>query len=156
MDTNKIIIRNIIRVIGIIAGAVAGFASLIFRRLENAGDAMFILCTVARIGAIALFVCAAAFMIYDIVMKAYPISIGAIGLVLGVVAFIGSFLIAPACSLDAMAAYVQKHSAGITTQAQVTAMAEKLATQVSIGSWMIAAGGIFFASYSGGCMKQGK
>lgn len=152
MDTNKIVIRNIIRVLGIIAGAVAGFASLIFRRLDNAGDAMYILCTVARIGAIALFVCAAAFMIYDIVMKAYPISIGAIGLVLGVVAFIGSFLIAPACSLDAMKAYVLKHA----NLGSSNAIAEKLATQVSIGSWMIAAGGIFFASYSGGCMKQGK
>ncbi|MDE6732190.1 MAG: hypothetical protein K2J77_04870 [Oscillospiraceae bacterium] len=156
MDTNKIVIRNIIRVIGIIAGAVAGFASLIFRRLDSAGDAIYILCTVARIGAIALFVCAVAFMIFDIMTKAYPISIGAIGLVLAIVAFVGSFLIAPACSQAAMEAYVIKHSAGITSYAQVTAMAEKLGTQVAIGSWMIAAGGIFFASYSGGCMKQGK
>lgn len=154
MDTSKIVIRNIIRVLGIIAGAVAGFASLILKRLNNVDDAktLYILCTVARIGAIALFVCAVAFMIYDIVMKAYPISIGAIGLALGAVAFIGSFLIAPACSEDAMMAYVLKHA----DLGSAKAIAEKLATQVSIGTWMIAAGGIFYASYSGGCMKQGK
>lgn len=154
MDTNKIVIRNIIRVLGIIAGAVAGFAALIFRRLDSVNDAnaIYILCTVARIGAIALFVCAVAFMIYDIVMKAYPISIGAIGLVLAIVAFVGRFLIAPTCSEDAMLAYVIKHA----SMGSANAIAEKLATQVSIGTWMVAAGGVFFASYSGGCMKQGK
>lgn len=155
MDTNKIIIRNVIRVLGIIAGAVAGFASIVFSRLESASDGIYILCTVSRIGAIALFVLAVAFMVYDLVLKAYPISIATIGLVLAAVAFVGSFLIAPACSEEAMKAYMLKHMTSIT-MANVEEVAEKLGSQVSIGTWMIAAGGVFFASYQAGCMKQGK
>lgn len=151
MDTSKIVIRNIIRVLGIIAGAVAGFASLILKRLNNVDDpnTLYILCTVARIGAIALFVCAVAFVIYDVILKAYPLSIGAIGLVLGAVAFVGSFLIAPVCSEEALNSWLSNHASSASS-------VENLATQVSIGTWMIAAGGIFYASYQGGCMKQGK
>lgn len=129
MDTSKIVIRNIIRVLGIIAGAVAGFASLILKRLNNVDDpnTLYILCTVARIGAI--------------------------GLVLGAVAFVGSFLIAPVCSEEALNSWLSNHASSASS---VENLANKIATQVSIGTWMIAAGGIFYASYQGGCMKQGK
>lgn len=153
MDQNKIIIRNIIRVLGIIAGAVAGITAFVFRKFADTDVKFFYgCCTIARIGAVVLFVLAVAFMIYDIILKAYPISISAIGLVLAVVAFVGSFIIAPGCSESAMMAYVVKH----VNVGSANAIAEKLATQLSIGSWMVLAGGIFYASYHSGCMKQGK
>lgn len=153
MDNNKIIIRNIIRVLGIIAGAITGIVAFVFRRIGDTDEKLFMgCCKIARIGAVVLFVLAIAFMIYDIILKAYPISIGAIGLALATLAFVGSFIIAPGCSEDAMMTYILKH----VNVGSVDAIAEKLATQLSIGSWMVVAGGIFYATYNSGCMKQGK
>lgn len=143
MDQNKIIIRNVIRVLGIIAGAVAGIAALVFRRLETNLDAFIGLCVVARIAAIVLFVAAIAFLVCDIMLKAYPISIGAIGLLLAAIAFVGNFLIAPASSMSSFIVYALQHMDG-------------KATQLDVGSYMVLAGGVFYASYSAGCMKQGK
>lgn len=99
-----------------------------------------------------LFVLAVAFMIYDVILKTYPISIATIGLALAALAFIGSILIAPGASEAAMKEYVIKH----VNAGSATAIAEKLARQLSIGTWMVIAGGVFFASYQAGCMKQGK
>lgn len=153
MDTNKIIIRNVIRVLGIIVAAITGITAYIFRKFADTSPEFFFgCCNIARIGAVVLFVLAVAFMIYDIILKAYPFSIATIGLVLAAVAFIGSFLIAPGSSEEAMKEYVIKH----VSVGSADAITEKLATQLSIGTWMITAGGVFFASYQAGCMKQGK
>lgn len=153
MDTNKIIIRNVIRVLGIIAGAAAGIAAYLFRKFADTSTEFFLnCCNIARISAIVLFVLAVAFMIYDVILKTYPISIATIGLALAALAFIGSILIAPGASEAAMKEYVIKH----VNAGSATAIAEKLARQLSIGTWMVIAGGVFFASYQAGCMKQGK
>lgn len=153
MDTNKIIIRNVIRVLGIIAGAAAGISAYLFRKFADTSTEFFLnCCNIARISAVVLFVLAVALMVYDIILKAYPISIAAIGLVLAAAAFIGSFLIAPGSSKDAMLVYIAKH----VSVGSADAIAEKLAKQLTIGTWLITAGGVFFASYQAGCMKQGK
>lgn len=153
MDRNKLIIRNVIRVLGIIVGGLTGIVAFVFRKVGDLDENLFMgCCTIARVGAIVLFVLAIAFVVYDIILKTFPLQIGAIGLVLAVIAFVGSFLIAPGCSQDAMLAYMLKHA----DVGSYEAFVEKLATQLSIGSWMIVIGGVFYASYNSGCIKQGK
>lgn len=141
MDQNKLIIRNVIRVIGIVAAVVAAITAFIFRKLETNVNAFIGCCVAARIGAIVLFAAAIAFLIFDIVTKAYPISIGAGGLGLAAIAFVGNFLIAPASSALGLLKYAVTHMS---------------TTQLAVGSYMVLAAGVLYASYSIGCMKKGK
>ena len=157
MDQNKLIIRNVIRVIGIIAAAATAVAGFAFRAVAasfntvssststsdvmKSFNALITTCNISRVCAIVLFVLAAVFVVYDIIAKAYPISIGAIGLVIAAIAFIGNFLLAPGSSLLSLTAYALKNG-NLTT--------------LEIGSYMVIAGGVFYASYHGGCMKKGK
>lgn len=153
MDRNKLIIRNVIRALGIIVGAASGIMAFILGKIGGLDEKIFMgCCTITRVGAIVLFVQAAAFMIYDIILKAFPLQISTIGLVLAAVAFVGSFLIAPGCSQDAMIAYSLRHAG----EGSLDAIADKFVSQLIIGSWMIVAGGIFYASYNSACLKQGK
>lgn len=145
----KIIIRNIIRVLGIIAGFGTAIAAFAFRSLEGDNYELFTkLCVVSRVCAIVLFVLAIGFLVFDIIAKAYPISIGAIGVVIALIAFIGSFVVAPASSLESLREYSTEHANYLTGKVDVT--------QLEIGSYMILAGGLFYASYHMGCMKKGK
>lgn len=153
MDQNKLVIRNVIRIAGIVAGAGAAIAGFIFRiMLDNVEhltepNGIIAACVAARICAIVLFAVAAAFLIFDIISKAYPISIGAAGLGLAAIAFIGNFIIAPASSLLGFAGYVLSHMVGLT---------KFNASSLFIGSYLVIAGGFFFASYNVGCIKKGK
>lgn len=153
MDQNKLVIRNVIRIVGIIAGAGAAIAGFIFRtivdnleKLDNANP-IIASCVAARICAIVLFVVAAAFLIFDIITKAYPISISAAGLGLAAIAFVGNFIISPASSTLGLTSYVVSHMVGFT---------KFNASSLFIGSYLVIAGGFFFASYNIGCIKKGK
>lgn len=108
---------------------------------------IFTFCVVARICSIALFVIAAAFLIFDVIAKAYPISIGAAGLGLAALAFVGNFIIAPASSLMSFAVYAVSHSVGFN---------KFNASSLFIGSYLVIVGGLGFASYHIGCFKKGK
>lgn len=154
MDQNKLVIRNVIRIIGIVAGAAAAIAAFIFRAiaasfntssglesLMKSFNSLITACNVARVCAIVFFVLAIAFVVYDAVAKAFPISIGAIGLVIAAVAFVGNFIMAPASSLDALVSYAMLHGD---------------LTVLDIGSYMVIAGGVFYASYHGSCIKKGR
>ncbi|MDE6726989.1 MAG: hypothetical protein K2J80_03495, partial [Oscillospiraceae bacterium] len=110
MDQNKLVIRNVIRILGVIAGFAATIAAFIFRAVEKNFDIFTTACVASRICAIILFVFAIAFMVFDIVTKAYPISISAIGFVIALVAFVGSFIVAPASSMDSLLLYVIEHA----------------------------------------------
>lgn len=149
MDQSKLIIRNVIRILGIIVGFGTAIAAFAFRRLEGDNYELFTkLCVLSRICAVVLFVLAIAFLVFDIIAKAYPISIGAIGVVIALVAFVGSFIVAPASSVESLRAYLIEHGNILTGKVD--------ATQLEIGSYMILAGGLFYASYHMGCMKKGK
>lgn len=154
MDQNKLIIRNVIRVIGIIAGAAAAIAAVIFRAIAasfnsqtSSSDALKKLgtlitaCNATRICAIVLFALAIAFVVYEIVTKAFPISIGAIGLAIALIAFIGNFIMSPASSLISLTSYALLHGN---------------LTVLNVGSYMVIAGGAAYASYNGDCIKKGK
>lgn len=153
MDQNKLVIRNVIRIAGIIAGAGAIIAGFIFRVVLNnsenlqKSDPIIASCVVARICAIVLFAAAAAFLIFDVVTKAYPISISAAGLGVATIAFVGNFIMAPASSKLGLVGYVVSHMVGLT---------KFNATTLFIGSYLVIAGGFFFASYSISCIKKGK
>ena len=153
MDASKAnIIRKIIRIFGCIFAGVAGIMAFVFRNIKSidsieAVSRISTLCMVARIFAIAMFVSAVGVLVFDLVTKAFPLSSGAIGVVIALIGFIGNFIIAVGSTPEGMWSYILSHANIVTGKLE--------ATQLNIGAYMILASGIFTISYNAKCMKSG-
>lgn len=154
MDANKTnIIRNVIRILGCVFAAVAAITAFVFRNIKSIDSVEAIkristLCMVARIFAIAMFVTAVGALVFDLVTKAFPIKSGAIGLVVALIGFIGSFIIAVASTPLGFSAYILEHTNAVTRKID--------ATQLNIGAYMILASALCTISYNAKCMKSGQ
>lgn len=145
-------IRKVIRILSCVFAAVAAILAFVFRRINRIDDLeavgrMSTMCMVARICAIAMFVCAAGLLIFDLVTKQFPISSSGVGLAIALVGFIGNFIIAVASTQLGFYAYLLEHANLVTGKVTMT--------QLNIGSYMILASGVFLISYNAKCMKSG-
>lgn len=146
------VIRKVIRILSCVFAAVAAILAFVFRRIERIDDfdaigRMSTMCMVARICAIAMFVCAVGLLVFDLVTKSFPLSSSAIGLAIALVGFIGNFIIAVASSQVGFYGYLLAHANVVTGEVSMT--------QLNIGSYMILASGVFLISYNAKCMKSG-
>ena len=139
MDSNNALkYRAIIRIVCCVFAAGATITAFIFRMkpLESTGA-----CMISRICAIAMFVCMVGAAVLAFATKTFSPQFDGIGLIIGLVGFIGNFLVAPGSSLAALVVYALTHPD---------------ATQLEIGSYMVMAAGIFMISYTVRAIKNGK
>ena len=138
MDSNQSLkIRAIIRIVCCIFGLGAAVTAFIFRMkpLESTGA-----CMISRICAIAMFVGMVVAAVLALVTKTFTPQFDGAGLAIGLVGFIGNFLVAPGSSLLSLAVYAVTHTS---------------ATSLEVGSYMVMLSGILMISYTVRSVKKG-
>lgn len=145
MDQSKAAkIRTIIRLLGCVCGVGAAATALIFGFIPL-GDATG-LCMVSRVLAIIMFVIAIAVLVFDLIAKAFSPLSSLIGAGIGLIGFIGNFIIAPASTYKGVLQYALTHMESLT---------EVDTTQLSVGRYMIIFAGVVFISHVIKCFKSG-
>lgn len=145
MDTSKTaIVRNIIRVLGGVCGLGAAATAFIFGFIPL-GDGTG-LCMASRVLAIIMFVIAIALLAFDLITKAFSPTSSLIGAGVGLIGFIGNFIIAPASTDEGILEYAITHMESLT---------EIDTTQLSVGRYMIIFAGVVFISHAIKCFKSG-
>lgn len=146
-QANKI--RKIIRLLGCACALGAVITAFIFGFIPNLDDKLSVgVCMASRVFAIILFVIAIVLLVFDLVTKAFsPIPSG-IGAGIGLIGFIGNFVISPASTMEGVFKYALTHIKNYTTFDLDT-------TQLSIGRYMILVAGLFWISYTSKCFKSG-
>lgn len=120
---------------------IAVIAAIIAWR--GSGEAMYRAYTAARISSIVLFGLSAVILVIDLISKSFSLKFAAIGLVIAVVGFIGSFLIAPGCSAQELYNFsLKKALASGIANVNVSEIADKVQRQLDIGRYMIMGCGV--------------
>ena len=139
--------RNVLRVIGCIAGGAAALCAVIFRiLLKSSPENCMTMCVIARITSIVLFALAVVIVVYDLITK-FPITSSLAGLGMSALGFIGQFLIAPASNLLSLMTFQLAHVKpdGLHYDS----------FQLEIGSYLIILAGVATISYHAKNMKSG-
>ena len=144
-QANKI--RKILRLLGCVCALGAVITAFIFGFIPTLEDGLGV-CMASRVFAIILFVIAIALLVFDLVTKAFSPLPSAIGAGIGLIGFIGNFVIAPASTYAGAVKYALTHIKNYASLDLDT-------TQLSIGRYMILLAGLLTISYTFKCFKSG-
>lgn len=143
-QANKI--RKIIRLLGCVCALGAVITAFIFGFIPTLEDGLGV-CMAARIFAIVLFVISIVLLVFDLVTKAFSPLASGMGAGLGLIGFIGNFVIAPASTYAGALKYALTHIKNASFDLDTT--------QLSIGRYMIILAGVLTISYTFKCFKSG-